>query len=515
MGEKRGRAWLACFVASVVVFTACGGGSGGGGSKQAAPPSATPTSSAAAPAAGAPAGGQPATAAPVNQPGTGDAASSAPAPSAGGSAAAKSAAPIPAKSAASASAPSAGGSAAAKSAAPAPGAPAPSGSPQGGSTAPPAPGGGAPVGGGACNGAGTLSAVAVGHVSALSGAPGATLGGARIGAQAWGKWINRHCGLNGHPVKLFVEDSASDPTRYVGILKRLVEQEHVIGLFGNMQPLEGDAGVAYLNEKQVPLIGGAGWNKFNCEGGMNFYTGPCLTSMAVGVVQAAVKQGKTKIALFYCGEANLCRDYREATYSPDATKTGAEIVVSKQISITQPDFTSECLAAKDKGAQAISLYMDAGSMSRLARSCANQDYHPVLLGGGAMGGPKHPEDANISELYTAYNVVPWIVTDLPAVAEYRSAIAEFGDTVWPTSGVVWADGMLLRAASVKLPADNPTPQDLVKGLYSLKNETLGGLIQPATFSPDQKTRGSSCFFPLVIKDHKWVAPLGAKQECAQ
>ena len=75
--------------------------------------------------------------------------------------------------------------------------------------------------------------------------------------------------------------------------------------------------------------------------------------------------------------------------------------------------------------------------------------------------------------------------------------------------------MLLRAASVKIPADNPSPQDVLNGLYSLKNETLGGLIQPATFSPDQKSRGSSCYFPLVIKDKKWLAPLGAKQECVQ
>jgi branched-chain amino acid transport system substrate-binding protein len=132
-----------------------------------------------------------------------------------------------------------------------------------------------------------------------------------------------------------------------------------------------------------------------------------------------------------------------------------------------------------------------------------------------MAGPKHTEDPYLSELYTAYNVVPWIVTDLPAVAEYRSAIQEFGSTIWPSSGVVWADGMLLRAAAAKLPADNPTPQSVLDGLYSMKNETLGGLIQPATFSPDEKTRGSSCFFPLVIKDKKWLAPLGAKQECLQ
>ena len=82
-------------------------------------------------------------------------------------------------------------------------------------------------------------------------------------------------------------------------------------------------------------------------------------------------------------------------------------------------------------------------MSRLARSCADQDYHPVLLGGGAMGDPKHTEDPYLSELYTSYNVVPWTVTELPAVAEYRSALQEFGEPIWPTSGIVWADGMLL------------------------------------------------------------------------
>jgi hypothetical protein len=48
----------------------------------------------------------------------------------------------------------------------------------------------------------------------------------------------------------------------------------------------------------------------------------------------------------------------------------------------------------------------------------------------------------------------------------------------------WVGGKLFEAAAAKAKlTPDSTPEDVKKGLYALKNETLGGLAPPLTFRP--------------------------------
>src|SRR5207302_7405643 len=118
------------------------------------------------------------------------------------------------------------------------------GAPSGGAAAPSpgVPSAPTPVGpGGTHTGPANLSVVNLGTICECSGPAGASVGAGIVANQLVAKWINENGRLNGHPVKLFVDDSNSDPNRYFTILKRMVETDHVLAFVGHMSPLTVNA----------------------------------------------------------------------------------------------------------------------------------------------------------------------------------------------------------------------------------------------------------------------------------
>ena len=80
--------------------------------------------------------------------------------------------------------------------------------------------------------------------------------------------------------------------------------------------------------------------------------------------------------------------------------------------------------------------------------------------------------------------------------------------------MVWAAGMLFEAAArAGHLGDNPTPAQVLDGLYALKGETLGGLTAPLTFTKGQPT-SLKCWFYYQVKDNKFTNPFGATPTCA-
>jgi hypothetical protein len=75
-----------------------------------------------------------------------------------------------------------------------------------------------------------------------------------------------------------------------------------------------------------------------------------------------------------------------------------------------------------------------------------------------------------------------------------------------TSG--WMSGKLLEVAARKVSA-KPTSQELLEGLWSIKDETFGGISSALTFTKGQTARGGNCAFYIEVKGGKWTAPQGA------
>jgi branched-chain amino acid transport system substrate-binding protein len=82
-----------------------------------------------------------------------------------------------------------------------------------------------------------------------------------------------------------------------------------------------------------------------------------------------------------------------------------------------------------------------------------------------------------------------------------------------TLSSMWSSLQLFATANSKL-GDNPTAAETLANMFTIKGETLGGLIPPITFTTGQPAAARNCFWPIKFENKNLTAPLGGlKFEC--
>jgi branched-chain amino acid transport system substrate-binding protein len=361
----------------------------------------------------------------------------------------------------------------------------------------------------------TGTPVTIGNIGEYSGATGASVYSGQAMAQVVAKYINDHCGLNGHPIKLISADDQVDPARYLALAQQMVQNSHAIAFLNQQVPISEAGADQYLQQQKIPVVGGDGVNVLWTTNPYLFFPGPYLSTLVLAGANFAKRTGKTTVGVMYCGEAEPCRTFNQVYTSPQAAQQGIKVAYSAQISLAQPDFTSECLQAQSHGVTALALGMDANSFQRATRSCAQQGYHPQYLGISIEFINNMISDADINNAIAPIATFPWFQSDLPAQQAYHSAIARYdpGLVESATTSIGWVSGMVLQYAGQNLPKDNPGPADIINGLYTIKNNDFGGLTVPVTFNKGANTVQPSCYFTVQALNGKWSAPTGSKAAC--
>ena len=379
---------------------------------------------------------------------------------------------------------------------------------------------GQPATGGAPQGSGpaTGEPIRIGNICDCAGIPGQTLGRAPVTLQVWAKWLNARGGINGRPVEVVTANATSDPSKNLSLARDLVENRGVVAFVGNVDLLSASESIDYRVQKRIPTIGGdivtSLWN----TNPMFFPQGSAIERIAQGFAEVPVAQGHRKLAIFYCGEADFAcgAAFRVVTDGGGAVRAGAEVVYSAQVSLAQPDFTAECLSAKRAGADAVVIISDPASVGRIVRSCSQQAYTPFYSVGSLSVSPSLEGNAELVGLQAPIQNAPWVATDTPAIQEYRQALAQYAPNVpvSPDGLVGWTSGQLFAKAAAAGGSGAITSESVLNGLWTLKNETLGGLTPPLTFVRDKPTAPSDCYFVVEMSaDKKWIAPRGSQPKC--
>lgn len=376
------------------------------------------------------------------------------------------------------------------------------------------------VAGGATSGGRTATAtgapLVIASVGNYSGIAGASEKDGPKALQIWASWINDHGGLNGHPVKVYVVDDGMDPQRYQAAVKDLVENKHVIAFVDNFAPFTIQAGVKYLEQKHVPVIGGDCaeyvWN----QSPMLFPQCPSYVNGMYDIAHTAAVYGVGRnFGAIICSEAAACTSTKHEWFDNGiAKKAGLNPVFEADVSIGQPDFTAECLQAQRKHVQIMSIVADVGTVGRVVNSCDRQGFHPQYLqASGTM-------DANLAKLpgmanaLVSLNDFPWTVSGNQGISQFLAAYHTYApdQPLTPNASQGWASAVLFEQAAAHVSA-HPSSAQILAGLWSLRDDTLGGLAPPLTFAKDKPAPDARCAFVMKVRNGVMESPYGLKTVC--
>ncbi len=95
----------------------------------------------------------------------------------------------------------------------------------------------------------------IGMSAAFSGPAEALGNGMRSGIEGCFKHVNERGGVHGRPLELIPLDDAYEPSKTAPNMRRLIDQEDVFAVIGNVGTPTAAVAVPIANEKSIPLFG--------------------------------------------------------------------------------------------------------------------------------------------------------------------------------------------------------------------------------------------------------------------
>lgn len=341
---------------------------------------------------------------------------------------------------------------------------------------------------------------------AAAGNAGGTVG------PAWEEWVNSNGGINGHPVELILKDEAGDPAKAQKAAKEFVSEGVAAVILGSDY-----LATAYddtLINAGIPVIAGpANVPDWFEKPGMFPTNG--TPSALVGQVDVGVEFAKAKyFAEVYCAEIPSCGES-----VPPQKKRASELGIqftSLSVSATQPNFTAECLALKEKGVDYPNINIPGAIAAKFVEECAQQGYSPTYGLGIQTIGPELLEVSGLKSFgpTDAFSTA----AESPAIDEYREAMEAFAkDDNWHVglSAFVWT-GLKLFQQVAEGVSGNVTSEAVLSGLYEVKNDNLNGLVaNPLTYTKGKASESSEfpCYFVQGIENEELIAPAGPEAVC--
>ncbi|MHB1582740.1 MAG: ABC transporter substrate-binding protein [Acidimicrobiales bacterium] len=337
--------------------------------------------------------------------------------------------------------------------------------------------------------------------------------------RAWVDSVNHAGGINGHKIQLIVKDTGANPGTALTEAESLVQQSHVIAIADDSS--EDQAFATYLQQHNVPVVG-------ITTSTTPFFTNPDFypegqteDRLFDGIVGAVKKAGGTKMALMYCAEAVQCQE-GIAPLKTTAKSYGVSVVSALEVAVSAPNYTAQCLSAKAAGAQVI-FTADVQSVDeKIASDCQQQGFNAKYVIDGEILLPSLTKTALGKGTYFTVPNLPYFA-NTPAIRQMNSAIDKYAkgtrsNSYWGEIAMeAWISGKLFQAAAQagKLGAhgSTPTSAQLIKGLDSLKGNTLAGLAPPLNFTAG-KPHPVDCWYWTVLKGGKYSTPYGLKPACA-
>ena len=225
--------------------------------------------------------------------------------------------------------------------------------------------------------ASSSSTVTIADLCSCTGPEASSISQTSDTMQAWASWVNSHGGLAGHQVHLVILDDGYSAAKALTNAETAINQDHAVALFDNSD--EDPSFASTVQSAHVPVLGGqesdSGYKNadFFPAGATFNYTN------SVGAIFAK-DAGVKKMAAVYCVEVAICA---ESVHQGEqvAAHYGIKYTYVSSIGFAAPNYTAQCLAAKQSGATAMTVGDASSVVEHVVTDCAAQGYTPRELSG--------------------------------------------------------------------------------------------------------------------------------------
>jgi ABC-type branched-subunit amino acid transport system substrate-binding protein len=229
--------------------------------------------------------------------------------------------------------------------------------------------------------------ITIGQTTPFSG-PVSVASGTAHASLAYFAAVNKAGGINGRIIKLLALDDGYVPPKTVEATRRLVEDQHVLFLYGSLGTPTNAAVQKYLNQKKVPQL-------FISTGASRFKD-PKNFPWTIGVTPGYFAEGKAmaryvlaavpapKIAVLYQND-DLGKDFRAGFRAGLGDKADSLIVSEQTFEVADPTVDSQVISAKASGAN---VFYFAGTQKAGAgqlRAVHNLGWKPLQVACGIAG----------------------------------------------------------------------------------------------------------------------------------
>ncbi|MFP5461853.1 MAG: ABC transporter substrate-binding protein [Gammaproteobacteria bacterium] len=337
---------------------------------------------------------------------------------------------------------------------------------------------------------------------------------------AFFKMINDQGGINGRKVNLISLDDGYSPPKTIEAVRRLVESEEVLALFGTLGTPTNSAIHKYVNQKKVPhLFVSTGAGKWNDPKNFPWTTGFQPNYPAEGKVFAAhilATKPDAKIAILYQND-DFGKDYLIGMKAGLGDKAKSMIVAEASFEVTDPTVDSQILSLRASGAD---VFINAAAPKGAAQAIKKigeigwKPVHYVTNVSATVGTVLRPAGLHHSTglMTTQFQKDPgdsqWDKDpEMIAYKEFMKKYYPDGDVNDQLNLLCFASGHAM-AHVLKQAGDNLTRENVMKIAGNLKDLRVPGLLPGLTMNTSPTNHGPLSMLQMARFDGtKWV-PFG-------
>jgi branched-chain amino acid transport system substrate-binding protein len=236
---------------------------------------------------------------------------------------------------------------------------------------------------------GSTGAVLVGYYGDLSGRTSSFGQSTKNGVEMAADEINKAGGVNGRQIQIIVEDDQGEPNKAATVVTKLINQDKVHALLGEVASSNSLAAAPKAQEAKVPMISPSSTNPAVTKVG-DYIFRVCFIDPFQGEVMAKFASNSLKAkraAILYDFNSDYSRGLYEF-FKRSFTKLGGEVVSEKSYTQGDRDFSGQLTAIRSSNPDVIYVPGYYGEVGVIANQTKQLGIKAPLLGGDGWDAPQ-------------------------------------------------------------------------------------------------------------------------------